>query len=47
MKHRAQHALLALLATIFVVFATGCETLHSPLLMEPLENYGGGGGDPS
>jgi hypothetical protein len=47
MKRQAQHALLAPLATVVVAFATGCETMQAPIAMEPLDHYGGGGGDPS
>lgn len=43
----AQHR-TGVLAATFVVLGTGCETLHPQgFAMEPIENYGGGGGDAS
>lgn len=48
MKRELRNTVLALLAATFVVLGTGCETLHHQgLVMEPIENYGGGGGDAS
>lgn len=47
MKRQVQQAMLALFATAVVVFATGCESLHPPIVMDPIENHGGGGGDAS
>jgi hypothetical protein len=47
MKRTLHQAVLAVVAATFVVFATGCETLQTAITMEPIENYGGGGGDAS
>jgi hypothetical protein len=45
MKPNLRKSVLALFTGLFVVLATGCETLHPTTMeMEPLENYGGGGG---
>lgn len=46
MKRELHKAALAVLAALFVVFAVGCESLpNAGKGMEPLENFGGGGGD--
>ena len=48
MKRELRNTVLAVMAATFVVLGTGCESLHPPgFAMEPIENYGGGGGDPS
>jgi hypothetical protein len=48
MKRELRSAVLAVLAATFVVLSTGCETLQPQgIAMEPIENYGGGGGDGS
>jgi hypothetical protein len=42
----SKRALIALLSFRTVVLTVGCETLHHHgFTMEPIENYGGGGGD--
>jgi hypothetical protein len=46
MKRELRNTALAVLAATFVVLGTGCQTLQPPgLVMDPIENYGGGGGD--
>lgn len=48
MKRELRNTVLAVLAATFVVLGTGCETLQPHgFVMEPIENYGGGGGDAS
>jgi hypothetical protein len=48
MKRELRNTVLAALAATFVVLGTGCETLQPQgFTMEPIENYGGGGGDAS
>jgi hypothetical protein len=45
MKRELRNSVLAVLTAAFVALTIGCQTLQSPgLTMEPLENYGGGGG---
>ena len=48
MKRELRKYLLAVLTAGFAVVGTGCETLQpNGLVMEPIENYGGGGGESS
>jgi len=45
MKSNFCNSALAVLAALFVVFMGGCAGLPHADGMEPIENYGGGGGD--
>lgn len=45
MKPKVQNSALAVLAALFVVLASGCASFPQGDGMEPIENYGGGGGD--
>jgi hypothetical protein len=45
MKSNFFNSALAVLAALFVVFMGGCAGLPHADGMEPIENYGGGGGD--
>ena len=46
MKRELRNTVLAVLAATFVVLSTGCETLQPQgIVTDPIENYGGGGGD--
>jgi hypothetical protein len=48
MNPALRNTLLAVLTATFVILGTGCETLHPQgLVMEPVENCGGSGGDAS
>lgn len=46
MKREHLNTALAVLAAVFIVFAAGCASVQPDgVVMEPIENYGGGGGD--
>ena len=46
MKRELRNTVLAVLAAAFVVLGTGCQTLQPQgVTMEPIANFGGGGGD--
>jgi hypothetical protein len=44
MKTYFKQACLATIGAGVLILTLGCETLPSPVAMEPIENYGGAGG---
>lgn len=48
MIHKRSKPVLCVMVTLFTILSAGCETMQKANYeMDPVENYGGGGGDAS